>query len=593
MARKRSSKIGGQAVMEGVMMRGERSVATAVRTPDGNIVVESKRLSAKTPWWRKVPILRGAVNFFLMLFEGMGILMRSAEVYGEEEPSDFEKKVAKKFKVSLFDVAIWVGVILGIAMSVFLFVMLPQFILSGLEWLFSWSPSPFVKNLIMGLIRMLIFLLYILLTSLMKDVKRVYMYHGAEHKTIACYEADMPLTVENVRGCTKEHDRCGTTFMFIVMAISIIFFSLLGLLGLDGDMWMRIGLRLVLMPVVAGISYEILKGLAKFDNFFVRILKAPGLFLQKFTTRQPDDGMIEVAIKAFQTAQEMDADESIEPVSFNIDKNFTLALTDIHNKLRKNKNCNFEADAEWIVSSVLGITRSEVKLLKTIKEEDLKKITSLVDRRANGEPLQYVLGEQDFCNVNVKCDKRALIPRFETEFMVDLVIKEIGEAKSVLDMCTGSGAIAVAIKKSCPSVKVTAVDKYTDALSLARENADKNEVEIEFVQSDMFDEVHSCFDVIVSNPPYITAKDMKKLSPEVKSEPETALFGGEDGLDFYRVLASKAKDFLSQEGRLYLEVGKGQAESVAALLKEDYQNTLIIKDLDGVERIVYAENKKG
>ncbi|MBQ2714315.1 MAG: DUF1385 domain-containing protein, partial [Clostridia bacterium] len=181
MARKRSCKIGGQAVMEGVMMRGEKSVATAVRHPDGHIVVESKRLVNSSPWWKKVPILRGAINFFYSLVDGMKVLMRSAEVFGEEEPSEFEKKVAKKFKVSLFDVAIWIGVVLGLLMSVFLFIMLPQFVLSGLEALFSWSASAFLKNLIMGVIRMLIFLLYILLTALMKDVRRVYMYHGAEH----------------------------------------------------------------------------------------------------------------------------------------------------------------------------------------------------------------------------------------------------------------------------------------------------------------------------------------------------------------------------------------------------------------------------
>lgn len=569
-------------------MRGERSLATAVRHPDGNIVVESKRLESKTPWWRKIPILRGAVNFFVMLFEGMSILMRSAEVFGEEEPSEFEKKMAKKFKVSLFDLAIWIGVALGLAMSVFLFIMLPQFILSGIEALFSWNATPFLKNLIMGVIRMLIFLFYILLTALMKDVKRVYMYHGAEHKTISCYESGKELTVENVRPCKKEHDRCGTTFMFLVMAVSIVFFSLLGLLGLDGNMWTRIGLRLLLMPVVAGISYEILKGLAKFDNGLVRIMKAPGVFLQKFTTKEPDDDMIEVAIKAFETARAMDEDQSLPTVSFNIDKNFTLAMTDIQNKLRKNKNCDAIADSEWIVSEVLGISRSEVKTLTTIKEDDLKKVKEMAERRAKGEPLQYIFGEQKFLDADIKCDKRALIPRFETEFMVDLAIREMTGGEKVLDMCTGTGAIAVSIKKAKQDATVTAVDFYEEALSLARENGEKNGVEIEFVQSDMFQNVKGEYDVILSNPPYITQKEMKKLSKEVLSEPQTALYGGVDGLDFYKIIANDSINFVKYGGVVYLEVGKGQADSVKTLMEKNFSEVKIIRDLDGVDRIVKA-----
>lgn len=587
MARKRSSKIGGQAVMEGVMMRGEKSYATAVRNPEGKIVVESRRLPSKTPWWKKVPIVRGAINFFYSLVDGMRTLMRSAEVYGEEEPSEFEKKVAKKLKVSLFDVAIWVGIILGVAMSVFLFIMLPQFILSGIEALFSWTPSVFLKNLIMGLIRMAIFLAYIVLTVFMKDIKRVYMYHGAEHKTIACFESDLPLTVENVKTCTKEHDRCGTTFMFLVMAVSIVFFSLLGVLGLDGNMWARIGLRLALMPVVAGISYEILKALAKFDNVFVRILKKPGVWLQKLTTKEPDDDMIEVAIKAFTTVQEMDENETAPELNFNIDKNFTLALTDIHNKLRKNKACDYEVDAEWLFAHVLGIKRSEVKTLTTIKEDDLKKVKELVERRAKGEPLQYILGSQDFYNVNIKCDKRALIPRFETEYLVDVIVKSDCKKDNILDLCTGSGAIAIALKKACPTSQVLAVDISEKALSLTRENAERNGVEIQTLRSDMFTRIEGGYDIIVSNPPYITKKEMKSLSSDVKSEPQNALYGGIDGLDFYRIIAEKATMHLFDGGKLYLEVGKGQAESVKELLY-NYSEVEIIKDLDGVDRIVCA-----
>ncbi len=570
------------------MMRGERAVATAVRDQNGNIVVESKRLKAETPWWKKVPVLRGAINFFMMLVEGMKILMRSAEVYGEEEPTEFEKKLAKKLKVNLFDVVLWVGVILGVGLSVFLFIMLPQFIMSGVQALFSWNPSAFVSNLIMGLVRMAIFLLYIMLTSLVKDVRRVFEYHGAEHKTIACFEEEKELTVENVRTMGKEHDRCGTTFMFIVMAVSIIFFSVLGALGIDGNMWARIGLRLLLLPVVAGISYEVLKLLARFDNAFVRALKAPGVFLQKFTTKEPDDGMIEVAIKAFETARAMDEDPNIPEVSFNIEKSLALYKIDLVNKLSRIKGANAEAEAEWILSDTLGLSRSELKLVEKINEESVKKCDSIVERRLKGEPLQYIFGALDFYGADIKCDKRALIPRFETEYMVDLIVKkEIKGSDEILDLCTGSGAIAIAIAKNA-SCKVSASDISGEALSLSKENAERNGVSVNFIHSDMFNEIEEKYDLIVSNPPYITEKDMKKLSKEVKAEPSTALFGGRDGLDFYRIIAKQALNHLKKGGRIYLEVGMGQAESVGEMLEESFKEIEIIKDLDGVERIVRA-----
>ena len=573
--------------MEGVMMRGERSVATAVRDADGKIVVESKRLKNSVPWWKKVPVLRGAMNFFLMLVEGMKVLMRSAEVYGEEEPTEFEKKLAKKLTINLFDVVIGIALILGVGLSLFLFIMLPQFIMSGVQALFSWYPSAIVSNLIMGVLRMAIFLIYIVLSSKVKDVRRVFEYHGAEHKVITCYEENEPLTVENVKKMSKEHDRCGTTFMFIVMAVSIIFYTVLGAFGIDGDMWARIGLRIILLPIVAGISYELLKFLAKFDNAFIRVLKAPGLFLQKFTTREPSGDMIEVSIKAFETVMAMDSDPSLPEVSFNIEKSYSLYRIDLESKLSKIKSANPVAEADWITAYVLGISRSEVKLLTKLSETNIKKCEEIVKRRLKGEPLQYIFGEQDFYGVQIKCDSRALIPRFETEYLVDLVVKELDSTKKVLDLCTGTGAIAVAVQKST-GAKVSASDISSDALALARENADSNGATVEFFHSDLFYEITGKYDMIISNPPYISEKDMKKLSNDVKAEPSLALFGGKDGLDFYRRIIKDAPNFLEREGRIYFEVGLGQAEQVGLMLEESFKAIEIIKDLDGVERIVRA-----
>ena len=221
--RKRSSSIGGQAVIEGVMMRGERSIATAVRDEKGNIVVESKYVKPTKDknFLFRTPFLRGIFNFVSTMFVGVGTLLRSGEVFdGETQPSKAEQWFAKTFKLDVFSVVMAFAVVLGVALSLVLFYFLPQLIVTGVEELFRIDTSANIgvqigMNLLEGAIRMLIFVGYIALTALMKDVRRTYMYHGAEHKTISCYEHGLELTVENAQKMTTIHDRCGTTFMFI------------------------------------------------------------------------------------------------------------------------------------------------------------------------------------------------------------------------------------------------------------------------------------------------------------------------------------------------------------------------------------------
>ena len=315
------SNIGGQAVLEGVMMRGNRSKAIAVRSPDGTIVVESSRhksVKEKNIIFR-IPIIRGVISFFMSLFTGISDMMRSAEVYGadiQEEPSKFEKFVSKKLKISATTLITIISVLLGLAIAIALFVILPNYLTSLLFEIDAlYHAHAIYKNLCEGVIRMIIFIVYIVSISFMKDIKRTFMYHGAEHKTISCYEHNLELTVENAQKMSTVHDRCGTTFTFIVLVISILLFSLIA--GWQESLWLRVIIRLALLPLVAGISYEILKFLAKFDNLFVRILKAPGLWLQKLTTKQPTDEMVEVAIKAFKTVLELDENPQIKTTNFS------------------------------------------------------------------------------------------------------------------------------------------------------------------------------------------------------------------------------------------------------------------------------------
>ena len=582
----RTTSIGGQAVLEGVMMRGASSMATAVRDEEGTIRIESERLkpASKKNFILRLPIIRGIVNFFSSMVVGTKTIMRSADVYGESEPTKFENWLSKKLKIDLMTLMIWIGVLLGLAFSVFLFVVCPQWLTSLIAKWTGISKSGFLYNLIEGLIRVCIFVLYIVLTSLMKDIRRTYMYHGAEHKTITCYESGMELTVENVKKCRRVHNRCGTTFLFFVMLISILVFSLVNSFAkLEGVY--RMLLKIALLPLVAGLSYELLKGLAKTECWVFYPLKAPGLLLQRLTTREPDDDMMEVAIAAFNKVLEMDADESIAPVKFVTPEKVNKCLERVNKELKEG-GITDESDGEWIVSIVSGVKRSELKQNQSlISASKVDKINAYVKERISGRPLWYIVGNTEFYGFTLDVDERVLIPRPETEELVEHALKDINENSEVLDLCTGSGAIAIAVKK-LTNAKVTAVDISDKAIELAKSNARKNNAKIEFVLSDMFDGIgERKFDVIISNPPYIRSDDIQMLDKEVKSfEPVLALDGGNDGLDYYRKIFQNASKYLKNCGVLYLECGINQAQGIADMFN-GYE-TEIIKDINGIDRII-------
>ncbi len=593
-SKKNCTSIGGQAVIEGVMMRGLKSMATAVRDERGEILVEAKRLKApdKKSGFLKLPIIRGVVAFISSLVTGTKCLMRSATVYGEEESSSFDNWLSKKTGINPIDIAMYLGVILGVLLSVGLFFFLPQVIADLFTFI---DKTSILYFLIEGLVRILIFISYILLTTLLPDIKRTYMYHGAEHKTISCYESGKELSVENVKTCTRVHDRCGTTFTFLVMIISILIFAVMNTvlieLGVDlnflglGKLW-RFLVKLATLPIVSGVSYEILKLLAKTKSDFFIIFKAPGLLLQRLTTREPDDKMIEVAITAFNKVLEMDSDETVPECEFNVFGTSKTLLEKV--KAIVNKKGENDADAEWIVSIVLGVKRSELKgNVIAITKEQSEKALEIAKKRAEGVPLWYIIGETEFYGYKIKVNENVLIPRPETEELCYNALKEITKDSKVLDMCTGSGAIAIAINKES-GANVTAVDVSEKALEIAEENATINSANVEFVLSDMFTNVASKYDFILSNPPYIKTSDLSSLQEEVKREPSLALDGGEDGLDFYRILSKNAYKFLNFGGVLFMEIGVGQDDDVISLFLENgnYKSAIKIKDINGINRII-------
>ena len=589
----KKTSIGGQAVLEGVMMRGRCGVATAVRDSDGIIRIEAERITPpeKKSVFVRLPIIRGIVNFFSSLVTGTKILMRSAEVYGgdDDEPSKFEKWLAKTFKIDVMDVVLFFGVALGLVFSIALFFILPTF-LGGLIGKAAPNMPPIVKNLIEGGIRILIFVGYILFTSLLKDIKRTYMYHGAEHKTITCYEKGLDLTVENVKKCRRVHDRCGTTFMFFVMFVSILVYSVFGAIFpvLNENVGLKMLSRIVLLPLIAGLSYELLKLLAKTDSPLVLPLKAPGLLLQMLTTKEPDEQMMEVAIAAFEKVLKMDEDPNEPVCKFVCPEKVSVVTENLEKKFRSSSVD--ETDAEWIVSIVTGIKRSELGGDSRVKSSHIDKIEELAAERIKGKPLSYVLGNADFYGYEIKVDERVLIPRPETEELVSEVLKVVKNTDKVLDLCTGSGAIALVINKKSGAA-VTATDISEAALEVAKENFKQFDAAVETRLIDLYGDLSEKFDIIVSNPPYIKTEEIDTLDKEVKDyEPRIALDGGEDGLDFYRRICEGAKLRLNEHGKLFLEAGYGEAEEIKKMLENDF-NVEIIKDISGIDRIIKAELK--
>lgn len=291
------TSIGGQALIEGIMMRGPEKQAIVVRKQDGELeakTTELKFIKDRYPilGW---PLIRGTVNFLSSMVTGVKALMYSAEFFPDEEiaePSKLDLWLEKHLSSEKAEKAIiYISVVLGCLLSVGLFILLPT-VLAG--WISKLVPAAWLCNILEGTFRIVLFIGYMWLCTKVKDIKRIWMYHGAEHKTINCYEKGLELTVENVREQTTRHPRCGTSFMFLVMIVSILVFSVVSW----SNVFIRMLLRIVMLPIVVGISYELIKLAGRYDNWLTKIISAPGKALQALTTAEPDDSMIEVAIEA-------------------------------------------------------------------------------------------------------------------------------------------------------------------------------------------------------------------------------------------------------------------------------------------------------
>ena len=294
------SKIGGQAVIEGVMMRGIDKAAMACRLPDGEIDMEIWPIKGgkNVPWYRKIPFVRGVFNFIVSMIDGYKCISRSAEKQiiddDDEELTRFEKWLDEKLGDKILPVISGISIVIGVALAVVLFMMVPSWISKGVNYIIPLNG--FARNVIEGLLKIAIFIGYTALTALMKDIRRTYEYHGAEHKTITCYENGEELTVENVKKHSRFHPRCGTSFIFLVLFISIFVNTVLHLPW--SSVFIRMLCKIAVLPLIMGIAYELIRLAGKYDNVVTRIISAPGLAIQRITTREPDGEEIECAIAA-------------------------------------------------------------------------------------------------------------------------------------------------------------------------------------------------------------------------------------------------------------------------------------------------------
>ncbi len=712
------TSIGGQAVMEGVMMQGPDRTAIAVRLPSGELYLKTKKRPADRAVM-KVPFIRGIVAFARSLVSGMGTLMESADILEKyapeeyaEEPGKMEAWINKKFG----DRAAWnflmtTALIFSIAVSLIVFVILPTW---AVNFLGKWISNAVVLNLIEGILRIALFVAYIAAIRNMEDIKNLFRYHGAEHKTIHCYENDRVLVPENAEEFYTLHPRCGTSFLVFVLIISLLLFSFLGWPNLA----LRIASRVLLIPVIAGISYELLKWAGRSDGKVVRILSWPGLQLQRLTTAEPTREQLEVAIlslkavlvdpatpeiqgfvdkdgnivrsmaeqeeagremeawaadveahteankKAAQEAMEeskrseertifedladvganeedikdairflddLDSDgytivapeetdgrtlvraiadrEALQAKARTMARRYTKDIKTYENALAWGQAAlsmleNGRNEARTIMSYATGLGNTELitRAKELMRDDDFAEYEKRIYARIEGMPLQYIVGIQEFYGLPFRVNPSVLIPRLDTEILVEQVLGIIEgmqlEKPEVLDLCTGSGAIGISIASKVPGALVTMTDASEEALHTAMGNAGLNGVNRRciFLLGDMFDAIPEDkeFDIIVCNPPYIKSDVIDTLDVEVKDhEPRMALDGGEDGLDYYRIIANEASMHLRSGGVLALEIGADQAVDVKRLLNRagTYGDARVIRDLAELDRVVIATRR--
>ena len=610
----KSSNIGGQAVMEGIMMRHKDKYAIAVRRPDKEIElkVEDYKCTFGKAAFLKWPIIRGVVSFVDGLVVGTKCLMYSAEIAGDEEDEKEaaknatlteEELSAKKAKeAKQFQWLLYITVAISIVVSVAAFMLLPYALASLLRKVGASEVGVTVAE---AFVKMALFMGYMLLISRMKDIQRTFMYHGAEHKCINCVEHGLPLTVENVLASSRQHKRCGTSFLFLVMIVSIFLHFIFVLVP---GYWVRLFGRLLMVPIVSGVSFELIQWAGRTDSRLADILSKPGLAMQKLTTKEPTADMAEVAIAAVEAVfdwREYLKEEFGWKPEENEEKMRTYkeVLEDGIQLLETAAIEEARLDAWLLLEYTADITRAwyYAHMDDGLDAKTEERYRTLCTKRAQHIPLQHITGRAYFMGYEFCVDERVLVPRQDTEVLVEEAISRMRnlEKPQILDMCTGSGCILLSLLLELPQALGTGVDVSEGALCVAKENRKRLGLEqrAELIQSDLFSadyfqknsgNDHMEYDMLISNPPYIRTEDIEGLMEEVRfHDPVLALDGKENGLYFYEKITEQAGTYLKPGGWLMYEIGCDQGMDVSEIMKKNgFEQIEIKKDLAGLDRVV-------
>ncbi len=570
-------QIGGQSLVDGIVMVGKKCTAVVRRKSSGRISVETlNRCTRKSKGFaNKIFIIRGIVHFVKVVGYGvlnLGLCNKDGQDASNGSAVKLMRNIGKKILTLL----------LGVLLLILVFVLLPEYIVDILK-----IKSIQVVSIVKVSIRAFVVILYLMLVSKNKDLSSILRYHCAEHKTINCYELGNKLTIENVKNASRFHRKCGSSFITYI----IIWYFILQLVISRYSFFTNVLVEILILPLAIGLSYEIIEYMERRSSAFASILFSISKVLQMLTTSEPSDGEIEVAIVALKTCEGIKVKNTIKE----------LFLTG-RSILREASIDSYALDSRLILEYCIGVTPAQVFTSEIeVSKEDEERYLGLINQRRNGKPLAYMIGKKEFYGNDFIVKEGVLIPRPDTEILVEKVLEILKSKKnytSICDLCSGSGAVGISIQKNNDTVNCTYIDNYDIPIKVIEENIYMYDLKSRsyIVKSNLlnfFIENDLVLDGIVSNPPYVKTSEIDSLMKDVKNyEPVEALDGGEDGLDYYRKICEQAKSVLIENGFIAFEIPCNKAFDIMYIMtNNDFVNIDIYKDIADRDRVIVGYYK--
>ncbi len=548
----------------------------------GEIKLSSSRTKKSFKNFLKFPFLRGIVIFFYGFWQFCYFLLENShfnEVQKEEFP--FEKKISKKLSITANTIFWSIFSFLTLFFGIFVFGIVPDLVARALPP----NCTQIERNALSGSLKLVLFYVIVLMLKIIPAMRAYYRFNGA-----ICAQQNLQSSHKSNNPSSPNYFRSTNFLCFVIFSFALHFF-VVSLIGLQINFFLGILFNIAVFLLITSISYEFLK---IFETRRFLITRIVAIILCFPVTNKPSRTEMEVCFGAYEELKQMTKDQTRQTLSAGDEIALSTVLCEVKNSLSRS-DITDPSEAEWLIATVLEKNRTQMKLTPTITQEQLASIRAAVSERKKHVPLSKIFGWTEFYGNRFIVDKNVLSPRCETELLCEQAIKIINKKdyKKILDLCTGSGAIAITLAKNT-NAKIDGVDISKSALKVASKNAQNLGAKVALYESNMFSGLKKNikFDMIVSNPPYISTKEISLLDEEVKNhDPHIALDGGDDGLDFYRIIAKNAPEFLKKEGYLLLEIGDRQFVDVKKILSENFKNIKVIKDLNNIDRIVVAITK--